>query len=120
MLRVTADSNIYISAFLSRRGNPYEFLQLARRGKVRIAVSDPILAEVADVLERKFGWPSADIAEARRRIEGFAHKVTPSLTLDGSDYIVTGDKHLLRLKQYAGIRILSISDFMGLGQEREV
>ena len=26
----------------------------------------------------------------------------------GSDYIVTGDKHLLRLKQYAGIQILTV------------
>ena len=38
----------------------------------------------------------------------------------GSDYRVTGDKGLLRMKQYAGSRILSVSDFLDPGQERGV
>jgi predicted nucleic acid-binding protein len=50
VLRVTADSNIYISALLNRQGNPFKFLELARAGKLRLAVSEAILDEVAD------GW----------------------------------------------------------------
>jgi uncharacterized protein len=30
----------------------------------------------------------------------------------GSDYIVTGDRDLLRLKQYDSIRIVKVADFM--------
>jgi predicted nucleic acid-binding protein len=82
LLRVTADSNIYISGLLSRRGNPYEFLELARRGKIRLAVSDAILDEVADVLGRKFSWPEKDIGEVRQEIERFAQKVTPAVAVD--------------------------------------
>jgi uncharacterized protein len=37
----------------------------------------------------------------------------------GSDYIVTGDKDLLRLRQYAGIRIVSVSDFLDMVGPRE-
>ena len=132
MLRVTADSNIYVSALIARRGNPYEFLQLARAGKIRLAVSDAILDEVADVLERKFGWTPEDIAEARRQIEGFAQKVRPTVVLAAvkddpdddrilecaaaahSDYVVTGDKHLLRLGRYDSMRIVNVADFLGL------
>ena len=32
----------------------------------------------------------------------------------GSDFIVTGDKDLLRIRQYAGIQIVSVSDFLDL------
>ena len=140
MLRVTADSNIYISGLMSRKGNPYEFLQLARAGKIRLAVSEAILDEVAEVLERKFGWPLEDIADARQQIEQFAQKVRPSVTLDavkddpddnrilecgsaaGSDYIVSGDNHLLKLERYDSMRILNVSDFLEVaqGQERKL
>jgi len=37
----------------------------------------------------------------------------------GSDYIVTGDKDLLRLGRYDAIRILSVADFLDLPPERE-
>lgn len=81
MLRVTADSNIYVSALSTARGNPYQFLRLARAGKIRLAVSDAILDEVADVLARKFGWPQEHIDEARGQIERFAEKVRPAVFL---------------------------------------
>jgi predicted nucleic acid-binding protein len=82
VLRATADSNIYISGLLSRQGNPFAFLELARAGKLRLAVSDAILDEVVEVLQRKFDWPQRDIAEVRRQIERFAQKVRPAVTLD--------------------------------------
>ena len=37
----------------------------------------------------------------------------------GSEYIVTGDKDLLRLKQYDSIRILKVSDFIATGITRD-
>ena len=50
MKRVTADSNILISAFL-RGGKPLELLELARAGQIELSVSDPILDETARVLK---------------------------------------------------------------------
>jgi putative PIN family toxin of toxin-antitoxin system len=138
VLRVTADSNIYVSGLISMRGNPFAFLELARAGKIRLAVSDAILDEVADVLGRKFDWPKEDTAEARRQIERFTQKVTPKTILEvvkedpdddrilecasaaGSDYIVSGDKDLLRLGSYDSMRILNVSDFLALAQAREL
>jgi predicted nucleic acid-binding protein len=37
----------------------------------------------------------------------------------GSAYIVTGDKHLLRLGVYDSIRILRVSDFLALTLARQ-
>jgi uncharacterized protein len=105
-------------------------LDLARSGTVRLAVSDSILDEIADVLGRKFGWPQEDIEDAKLQIGGFAQKVTPTVMLDvvkddpddnrilecaltaGSEYVITGDKDLLRLGSYSSIRILSVADFL--------
>jgi predicted nucleic acid-binding protein len=95
-------------------------------------VSDDILDEVADVLARKFDWPQEDIGEARRQIKRFAQKVRPAVSLEvvkadpdddrilecasaaGSDYIVSGDRHLLRLSRYDSMRILKLADFLEL------
>ena len=98
-------------------------LELARERKINLTVSDAILDEIADVLARKFDFTPEDIAEARGWITGMARTVTPRVELDviredpsdnrilecavaaGSDYIVSGDKDLLRLGGYDSIRI---------------
>lgn len=137
MLRVTADTNILVSGLNFRGGKPFQLLQLARAGKINLTISEPILAEVEDVLARNFAWPQEDIAGARGRLQQMARTVTPAVELDvikedppdnrvlecavsaGSDYIVTGDKDLLRLGRYDAIRILSVADFLDLPPERE-
>ncbi len=130
MLRVTADTNILISAVVFPRGKPFRVLELALEGAIRLAVSKAILNEFEGVPARKFDWLTDDIAEARRRIAAIARTVTPTVQIDviredppynrilecavtaGSDYIVSGDKDLLRLANYDSIRILTASDFL--------
>lgn len=136
MIRIVADSNIYISALISGRGKPAELIELARTGVIRLLVSEAILDEVAEVLERKFKRPPEDIAEIKREIEGFAQKIRPSVALDvvkedpdddrilecassgGADYIVSGDKDLLRLGQYDAMPIMTVADFLARGRQR--
>jgi predicted nucleic acid-binding protein len=55
VLRVTADSNIYISA-MNLGGAPDKLLDMARNGEIVLAISDPIVEEVTHVLRDKFGW----------------------------------------------------------------
>jgi predicted nucleic acid-binding protein len=38
----------------------------------------------------------------------------------GSDFIVTGDKDLLRLGRYDAIPIVTVADFLAQGQERQL
>ena len=129
MKRVTADSNILISAFL-RGGKPLELLELARAGQIELAVSDPILDETARVLTDKFHVAEEDVRELRRELLRFAKHVTPAEVLDavpgdktdnrilecavaaGSGTVVTGDGHLLSLGSFRGIRIQRVGGFL--------
>ena len=63
MLRVVADANIYVSA-LNFGGVPDQFLALARRGRVHLFISKPILDEIEGVLKRKFKWPPTRVRKA--------------------------------------------------------
>jgi putative PIN family toxin of toxin-antitoxin system len=136
VLRVTADTNIFISGLIFRSGKPFQLLELARDGKISLTVSEAILDEIGGVLARKFNWPPEDIADARKRIAAMARTVRPAVQLDviredppdnrilecasaaGSDYIVSGDKDLLRLARYDSIKILSVADFLALAQSQ--
>ena len=130
MLRITADTNIIISA-LNFSGNPARILDMAEAGDIRLAISDDILSEVERVLLRpKFGWTQERIDAAVLDISGFIEHVEPTQRIDvitedptdnrilecaaasGSEYLVSGDKHLLKLGQYRGIKIITPADFV--------
>jgi len=131
VLRVTADTNIYISA-LNFGGQPERFLRLAEAGAIQLVISDDIKAEVARVLRGdKFAWPEPEIEKVLRQLSRFTERVQPTQRLDiitsdppdnrilecaeagGVDYIVTGDKrHILPLGSHAGISIVKLADFM--------
>lgn len=136
MPRVTADTNILVSGLVYRRGKPYDLLRMALDGTINLTVSQHILDEMADVLARKFYATPEEIAEATLIVRDAARVVTPAVQLDviredpadnrilecavaaGSDYIVTGDKDLLRLGTYDSIKILTVSDFLNVGRAR--
>jgi putative PIN family toxin of toxin-antitoxin system len=135
VLRVTLDTNVIISGFY-RSGNPRRILDLAQSGAITIAVSKPILEEVADVLKReKFGWSAGEVNYALDRLLEVARVVEPKNRLDvvkadpddnhilecavasGSDYLVTGDKHLLEIGKYSGVRIVTPAEFVEIGRQ---
>ena len=129
MVRVTADTNIYISA-LNFGGKPLEILNAARLGNIELVISQPILNEITRVLLNRFYWPEHDMAVLNQDLGSFTIWVEPKtivtvITDDPSDnrilecaaaagaqYIVSGDNHLLALKEYAGIKILQPSAFL--------
>ena len=129
MLRVTADSNIYISA-LNFGGLPDKLLDLARGGEIQLAVSEAIMDEVSRVLRDKFGWSKDAIAQARAQIAEFTERVKPERRIaavqedptdnrilecavtGSSEYLVTGDKHLLKLGEFATTRIVKPAEFL--------
>jgi uncharacterized protein len=130
VLRVTADTNIYISA-LNFGGMPERFLRLAEAGGIQLITSDAILTEVGKVLRGdKFAWPEEEIDKALRQLSRFSERVQPTHTLDiitvdppdnrilecadagRADYIVSGDHHLLRLKQHGNAPIVRVADFL--------
>jgi putative PIN family toxin of toxin-antitoxin system len=95
------------------------------------------VTEVRRILARRFDWSQESIDEAEYQMRNIGTHITPTQTLDvvkddpddnrivecavagASDYLVTGDKDLLRVGHYDNIRILNVSDFLALTQGHE-
>ena len=127
---VVLDTNIYISAILFG-GKPEEIIRLSRAGEIHLVISEAILKEVAEMLRRKFNWRSWQISETIDGIRSLSVLVTPNEVLSvikedpadnrilecalecQADYIVSGDEHhLISLKEWQGIKILSTTAFL--------
>jgi uncharacterized protein len=126
---ITVDANIYISA-LEFGGTPLRLLRAAVDGDVQIAISQPILDEVLRVLRDKFRRSDARLLEIETWIRSFTHLVEPAQRLaviaedpdddrilecavaSGSVEVVSGDKDLLRLGSFQGIRIVSARNLL--------
>jgi len=120
-LRVVFDSNIYISTLLFD-GPPRQILELALKRRVTLIASDDIINETAGKLREKFSWPDHKLRQFVRQTGKLAElydpKVKLSIVEDEPDdrvlecalagqahLIISGDKHLLRLKVYENIPI---------------
>lgn len=131
MLRVVADTNVYISAF-NFGGVPETQLRLARRHAFRLYVSAAIAEEVEEVLAEKFGYAPKSLEVVRRtlsratrrvvrthvRVQACADpdddKVLACALTVRADYIVSGDRHLLDMHPFRRIPILRPRAFLDL------
>lgn len=133
--RVVFDTNIYISAIIFG-GNPRKCLELARNEEIALYTSRAILLELAEKLRDKFFWGEPEIKDIIIGLDIFVNIVTPTKNLDiikkdpddnrilecaieaKADNIVSGDKkHLLSLKQFQDIPILSAKEFLDIFYE---
>jgi putative PIN family toxin of toxin-antitoxin system len=133
--RIALDTNIYVSAF-EFGGGPMRLLQMGMDGEVEVALSQPIIDETMRVLRIKFGWSDTDLHDALLVMESCTTKVTPTEALNvvlddpdddrvlecaaaaQADYLVTGDKHLLKLGSYRATRIVKAAEFLALQRGR--
>ena len=131
-VKVAADTNVLISAVIYG-GVSEQVLGLAQSKEIELLTSPEILTEFANVLYRKFGFSSERVREAIARIQRISTTIFPlnklsviiedepdnrilECAVEGeAHYIVSGDKrHLLSLKEYRGILILSPADLVKL------
>jgi putative PIN family toxin of toxin-antitoxin system len=129
MVRVVLDTNVLVSAFRNR-GKSRSLLR-ALMEKHEVVLSSQILAELADVLSRdKFNVTNAQIEKFLSILVRYAIVVPvqsnskivmedpdDDMILDTAlcgkaDYIVSGDKHLLKIARYQNAQILSINEFL--------
>lgn len=126
--RVVFDSNVFISGFVFR-GRPAQLLQQAEDSEFSLLTSAPIRLEIERVLTEKFRWPKPVIAaicgplwvvsENIEPLESITECIDPDdnrilecAVAGQADYIVSGDHHLLDMRQFEGIPILKINEFM--------
>ncbi len=131
-MRVVLDTNVLISALVWPHGVPSQVVGLARQGRIRSVVSPVLLDEFRRVLQEKFEFQSDFTEVAVEMILGHSDVIVPRRALrviraDPDDdrvlecavegragTIVTGDRHLLVLKDFQGIRILTPREFLTL------
>ncbi len=130
-MKVVFDTNILVSAMLWR-GTPYRCLLAIRAGFAELILSPPILEEFRGVLSKKFAITQEDvednIAVVRESstlidIPGILHvimddpeddKFIETALVAGAPVVVSGDKHLLRLGDYGGVKVISARAFLDM------
>jgi len=129
-VRVVADTNILVSALLFG-GLPEQVFLAGLRGEIQLLISLSLLKEFEKVLKEKFKFnihlvreiieevrEVAEIVEVSSHIKAISYPDEDNRVLecavDGkAEFIVTGDtRHILPLKEYGGIKILSPSEFL--------
>ena len=128
-MRVVFDTNIFVSALVLPSGRAAEALARVVEGTDRLLLSKPILDELLGVLARKFSRDREQLARVAVWLEELAEWVRPTrrvtvatdeadnrilecASAGRSDAIVTGDKVLLQLKNFEGIDILTLRDYL--------
>jgi hypothetical protein len=130
-MRLVLDTNIVITALLWK-GTPRRLLRTAAVAHFELFTSDPLLAELADVLSRRkfkkhiagLGVSTTELFDAYvRQVEIVQPTGLPRLAPDPdddvvigtalaakADFVVTGDRTLLSVAEYEGVRIVSVSE----------
>lgn len=140
LIRVVIDTNIYISAIFWG-GLPRKVIDLGvddARGlkRYQIFLSIEIIDEIRSVLERKFGLNKEEIDNIELDIFTFAEIVSPKtithLSLEDPEdekllncaaackagFLITGDRHLLKLRKFGVTRIVTAREFLAaIGEE---
>ena len=127
--KIVIDTNIYISTIFWG-GKPREIIELGRSGRLWIFTSAEIEKEIDEKLKLKYKLDADEAlhilldfstftipAKITQRIKAIADDADDDKFIEcavacGVDYIVSGDKHLLELKEYGGIRIINAADFL--------
>jgi putative PIN family toxin of toxin-antitoxin system len=130
-MKVTVDTNILISA-TGWNGNERELIRRAVNDEITIIISDEILNEYLEVIQRtRFSFLSkrkikrfvllliefCEIVHAVEKINVIKDDPSDNMILacaksGKADIIVSGDSHLLGLKTWSGIEIVSSRELL--------
>ncbi len=128
-MRVVLDTNVFISAILGGRSGV--IVDEWKAGKFTLIITDAIAREYLDVINRpKFKIPQNEIMAATDYLLQTAEFVTPQeqihvIVADLTDnkfleaavagkvnFIVSGDNHLLELKSFKKITVITAREFI--------
>jgi uncharacterized protein len=139
--RVVLDTNVYISALLWT-GISHRLLHLAETGDLTLVTTPAIMEELRDVLSRpkfrlRIRTLQSSVAELMEALLSIVEvvqdlpiepvvkrdpdddKISACAAVAQADWIVSGDDHLLSLKRYKGIPIVTPSQFSRAWEKTE-
>jgi putative PIN family toxin of toxin-antitoxin system len=129
-MKVVIDTNVFVSSFFG--GNPRKIVDMWKQGKLTLCLSKEIVSEYTTVLDRIGLENQKELKEIFSLFARGIHSVfsgkTPVLkvVIDDPDddkliecavalkaeYIISGDKDLLEVSEYMGIKILNPREFL--------
>jgi putative PIN family toxin of toxin-antitoxin system len=125
-MRVVLDTNVLISALLFD-GSPEKAVLSTLNGIEKLVLSPYIVAETTRILEDKFEVESSSLELLQQLLgeaelvyfQPFLHiiedepdnRILETAVKGKASYLITGDKLLLKLKQYENIKIISVKEF---------
>ena len=130
-IRIVADTNIFISGIFWEGNFSSQVIDLWKGGKIELISSLPIVEEIIRNLRGfKIGMDEKNVKEWEQIILENAILVEPSKKLDivkedsddnkfleaaitgNAGYVITQDKHLLKIKEFQGIKIVKPEQFL--------
>jgi len=124
-VEVVLDTNVLVSATLSD-GKPFEILSLAEDGEYISVTSLAIVGELRDVLKRdRLPFSDGQVEDFTVKVLSISRVIDPEIIIEvveddpdddkilecalagDVDYIVSGDSHLLDLKEHQGVEVVS-------------
>lgn len=141
-MRIVLDTNVVISRYLSPTGTPAKLFTHWERQSFDVLVSEPILAEYAEALlyphiQALHKKTKQDVKLIIDRFRKIGKMVIPSeevtivkndpddnkflaCALSGhAEFLVSGDRDLLTVKEYRGVYILTPQAFLALLEQKE-
>lgn len=136
-MEAVLDSNIVVSAAISPKGPPAELIRAWRAQSFVWMTSPRLLEELSRVLhsrhvKRYLSWTNDELEEFLLDVQESSRIVVPAQSLDvikddptdnrvleaaieaHAEYIVSGDRDLLGLKEYEGVQIVTPARFVAI------
>ena len=128
-MRVVFDSNVLLAALLFPDGRAAAAVENILGGSDELVLSPPLLREILSVLSRKFSRDREELSRVAVVLGEMGEIVNPSRRLtvfrdepdnrilecavEGkADVIVTGDKGMLAIGDYGGIRLITLAEYL--------
>ena len=136
MAKVVLDTNVFVSALLTRKSPPAQILDAWKRGLFTLVVSPVLVEEILRVLRypkirNKYQITEEDVEALLSLLKQEAFWVQGSAAVEGAipedpddehilatalegeaDVIVSGDEHLLQLHHFRHVPIMSPREFL--------
>ena len=130
-MRVVFDTNIFISALVIPGSLAERAILKIIEGKDCLLISKNIIDEVLSVLSSKFGRDGEALSHVALTLSELAEWVSPGRRVKifrdepdnrilecaiygWANLLVTGDKEILQLKEYKGVKIISLKEYLEL------
>jgi len=128
-MRVVFDTNIFISAFVIPGSLAEKAVSRIIERRDELVISPDIIKEALSVLSAKFGRERealshlavillelGELVRPDQRVRVFKdepdNRILECAAFGKAGLIVTGDKEMLRLKEYMGVKIKSLREYL--------